>query len=122
MMYEENDKRRFKRTNGKFVVLYHIPEENYRADICQTKDISLGGVNFTAGRQFDEGAYLVLEIRVAPEQKNVIIKGKVKKSQEIAKGLIYDTRIEFFDLDDMQKETIGRVERILSEKKQGNNF
>ncbi|MCU0651614.1 MAG: PilZ domain-containing protein [Candidatus Omnitrophica bacterium] len=121
MMYEGNDLRKHERIAGQFVILYRIPEENYRADICQTKDISLGGLNFTASRQFDEGAHIVLEIRLFSEQKGVIIKGKVKKSREIAKGLIYDTRLEFLNLDDMQKEAIGQVEKILLGNKQKNN-
>ncbi len=113
MVYEGGERRRDKRIPGRFVISYRVPGENYSTDISQTKNISLGGVNLITARQLEVGTELILEIRLPAEEKVVLLNGRVKESKEIAKDLIYDTRLEFLDINEKQKDIINQAEKIL---------
>lgn len=105
----EIEKRRHPRAKGRFVVHYKILEESNNIDITQTKDLSMGGMHLTTNRPFGAGTKLALEIRLPFDPHPIMIVGRVVNSHEVAKGLIYDTRIEFLDIDKNHKDIISQT-------------
>lgn len=107
MAYNGPDRRKYPRATGRFIVSYRILEDIDSVDISQTKNISLGGMLLTTNRQFAPGTRLALEIRLPFDPDPIIIVARVLESHEITKNLIYDTRIEFMNVDDRHKKIIG---------------
>ena len=106
MNYEGPDRRRNSRITGRFIVSYRIIEEGDCIDITQTKNISLGGMLLTTNRYFDAGTKLALEIRLPFDLHPIMIIARVVQSHEIAKDLIYDTRLEFINVDERHKKVM----------------
>ena len=106
MNYGGQERRKFPRINGRFIVSYRIIEEIDNADITQTKNLCLGGMLLTTNRHFDPGTHLSLEIRLPFDPDPISIVGKVLESKEITKSLIYDTRIIFLTVDEKHRKSI----------------
>jgi c-di-GMP-binding flagellar brake protein YcgR len=109
MIYSGHERRRSRRITGRFIVSYRLISEEESIDISQTKNISLGGMLLTTNRFFAPGTRLALEIRLPFDLHPIMIIGKVVNSHEVAKDLIYDTRLEFLDIDDKHKSIIGQT-------------
>ncbi|MDD4954293.1 MAG: PilZ domain-containing protein [Candidatus Omnitrophica bacterium] len=107
MAHTGNEKRKDPRVSGRFVVSYRILEEANNVDISQTRNISVGGMLLTTNRGFDKGTNLALEIRLPFSLDAMKFIGRVVESREISRGLIYDTRIEFFSVEDKYKKVVG---------------
>jgi Tfp pilus assembly protein PilZ len=82
-------------------------DKSDNVDITQTKNLSMGGVLITTNRKFDPGTNLLVEIRMPFDPTPVILAGTVVESREVAKGLIYDTRICFGTATDKKKKVIS---------------
>lgn len=108
-MYQFNgdEKRKYPRAAGRFVVSYRVFEEANNVDISQTKNLSLGGMLLTTNRSFDPGTNLALEIRLPFDSHPILLMGRVVESREISKDMIYDTRIQFSAIDDNHRRVIG---------------
>lgn len=109
MDYSGEERRKHPRARGRFVVHYRLFEERDNVDITQTKNISLGGMYLTTNKQFEPGVKLTLEIRLPFDPHPIMIIGKVLESREVAKNLIYDTRLEFLAIDDKHAEIINQT-------------
>lgn len=109
MTYDGTEKRKHPRAKGRFVVHYKILEEHNNIDITQTKDLSLGGMHLTTNRQFGLGTKLALEIRLPFDPSPIRIVGQVIDSHEVARDLIYDTRIQFLEIDKEHKGIISQT-------------
>lgn len=107
--YKGSEKRKYPRISGRFVVSYRILEDVNNADVTQTKNVSLGGMLLTTNRQFQVGIKLALEIRLPFDPNPIILVGRVIKSDEIMKDMIYDTRLEFLSIDEKHKNIIGQT-------------
>lgn len=109
MNYAGPERRKYPRITGRFIISYRIVEEFNNIDITQTKNLSLGGMLLTTNRQFQPGTKLNLEIRLPFDPNPIVILGKVVESREIIKDLIYDTRLEFLDIDEKHKKIISET-------------
>lgn len=109
MTYSGNEKRKSPRAKGRFVVHYRILEEQNNIDITQTKDLSLGGMYLTTNRKFEPGTKLALQIRLPFDPNPIMLVGKVVDSKVIAHDLIYDTRLEFLQIDKKHVNVIGQT-------------
>ncbi|MBM3246794.1 MAG: PilZ domain-containing protein [Candidatus Omnitrophica bacterium] len=109
MDYTGPERRKYPRIAGRFIVSYRILEEDDNVDITQTKNLSLGGMLLTTNKQFEPGTNLALEIRLPFDPNPIMLIAKVLSSNEITKGLIYDTRLMFLYVDDKHKKTIGQT-------------
>lgn len=109
MNYGGPDRRKYQRIVGRFIVSYRIIEEHSCVDVSQTKNISLGGMLLTTNRYFSPNTRLALEIRLPFDLHPIMIVGKVIDSHEIAKDLIYDTRLEFLSIDEKHKKVITQT-------------
>lgn len=103
------ERRRYQRIAANFVVSYIEVPGPSKADISQTKNISEGGVLFTADRKFQKGAILNLKLRLPDAFDIISLNVEVMDSKEIGKGFLYDTRAKFVNLKDEIRTAIKRV-------------
>lgn len=109
MVYSGPERRKHPRINARFIVSYRIIEEEDKVDVSQTKNLSLGGMLLTTNRKFEAGINLAIEIRLPFDPNPIMIIAKVLESQEIIKDLIYDTRLQFLEMDEKHKEIINKT-------------
>lgn len=108
MAYAGEEKRKFPRVAGKFVVSYRVKADVDNYDISQTRNLSLGGMLLTTNRNFPYGMILAIDIRLPFFIDAISLTGRVMESKEVVKDLIYDTRIQFLEID-------PKVEGILND-------
>jgi hypothetical protein len=93
------------------VVSYRIKAEVDNYDITQTRNLSLGGMLLTTNRNFSPGTILAIDVRLPFFIDAISFTGKVLGSKEVVKELIYDTYIQFLDIDSraegIVKDTVG---------------
>jgi hypothetical protein len=117
MEEESTEKMKFPRVNARFVISYRIVEQDKIIDLTQIKNLSLGGMLFTTMENFTAGTQLAVEMRVPVDTDPVKIIGKVIDSCKVARGTIYNTRIEFLSIDDKHADKIKEtIKRCLSKK------
>lgn len=111
MTYTGPERRKHPRVAGKFVVSYRIKAEVDNYDITQTRNLSLGGMLLTTNRNFSPGTILAIDVRLPFFIDAISFTGKVLDSKEVVKELIYDTYIQFLDIDSkaegIVKDTVG---------------
>lgn len=110
------EKRRSPRVNKNFVVSYRIYGEADNIDISQTKNVGEGGMLLTTNRAFDPGTILAIEIRLPFMPTPIRLLGKILESKEIARNLIYETRLLFTYMDDESKEFVKNTVNYFSKK------
>ena len=98
-VYTGPERRKKPRIAGKFVVSYRVKVEVNNYDISQTRNLSLGGMLLTTNRFFSRGTVLAIDIRLPFFIDAIKITGMVIESKEVVKDLIYDTRIQFLEID-----------------------
>ncbi len=109
MTYTGIERRKYPRLNCHFLVSYGVCGENCTLDVSQLKNISLGGVCFTAGEQFEKEATLALKIRLPFFPDPIMATGRVIESRESVQGLIYDTRLEFSSMDEYDTKILSKT-------------
>lgn len=109
MVYSGPERRKFPRIDGRFIVSYRILEEPEKTDITQTKNLCLGGMLLTTNTRFEPGTRLALEIRLPFEPHPITLIGRVIESQEVTKGLIFDTRLSIIEIDKRHREVINKT-------------
>ncbi|MDD5585233.1 MAG: PilZ domain-containing protein [Candidatus Omnitrophica bacterium] len=97
--YGGPERRNFPRLNANFVVSYRVKEVPEGYDLSQTKNVGQGGILLTTNRKFENGTHLAMSIRFPFIAKRIEVTGAVVDSKEIVRDLIYETRIQFLDLD-----------------------
>jgi len=106
--YRGKEKREYPRMHANFIVSYRIKHPSGDYDLTQTKDVSQGGMLLTTNKPFEKGTYLTLTMRFPFIPQKIELTGKVADSKEINKNLIYETRIQFLDLDRNSFEKLGK--------------
>ncbi|MBU2102022.1 MAG: PilZ domain-containing protein [Candidatus Omnitrophota bacterium] len=97
--YGGSERRKFPRFSANFVVSYRVKEVPDGYDLSQTKNVSQGGILLTTNRKFEKGTLLAMSIRFPFVAKRIEVTGEVVDSREVVRDLIYETRINFRDLD-----------------------
>lgn len=109
--YTGQNRRKQPRIAGKFVVSYRVKQEVDNYDISQTRNLCLGGMLLTTNRYFSHGTILAIDIRLPFFIDAIKFTGMVLESKEVVKDLIYDTRIQFLEIDpkaeNIVKDTVG---------------
>ena len=106
MSYDGVERRKHPRVPSRFVVSYRPKGDLNPPNISQIKNIGLGGILFTAHSNFQKGAILEINLRIPFIFELVDLEGKVVESSEVAKGLIYDTRVEFIDVPERYRKNL----------------
>ncbi|HTY45529.1 MAG TPA: PilZ domain-containing protein [Patescibacteria group bacterium] len=100
MAHKGQERRRYVRVDGRFIVSYHVLNAGQRHDVSRTKNLSLGGMAFTNDRPFEKGTCLGVKIMLPTTPEPIIVTGEVVDSKELVRGLIYDIRLKFSHIDE----------------------
>ena len=106
--YNGSEKRKHPRLKANFVVSYRIKNLPADCDLSQTKNVSQGGILLTTNKLFSKGTSLAMTIRLPLITQKIEVTGLVVDSKEIVRDLIYETRIEFLDLDEDVMQELGQ--------------
>ena len=109
MGHKEEEKRKYPRIDKHFVVSYRKSDQEKIIDISQTKNLSLGGLLLTTLEQFDAGAQLIVSLKVPSIADPIEINAKVVSCNKSGAGTIYETRLEFINVDEKHAEAIKQV-------------
>ncbi|HIE35942.1 MAG TPA: PilZ domain-containing protein [Candidatus Omnitrophica bacterium] len=105
--YNGPERRKHSRIDANFIVSYRIKQIPDNYDLTQTKNVSQGGILLTTNRKFEKGTQLMITIRFPFIPQRIEVTGEVVESEEIVKGLIYETRIRFLDLNEEFFKKLG---------------
>ena len=106
--HKDSEKRKYPRIESNFIISYRIKQLPADYDLTQTKNVSQGGLLLTTNKKFTPGTILAITIRFPFTPAGIEITGKIVDSEEVRKGWIYDTRIEFLDLDEKFFHKLGQ--------------
>jgi hypothetical protein len=113
MAHKGQERRRYVRVDGRFIVSYHVINAGERHDVSRTKNLSLGGIAFTNDRPFEKGTCLGLKLMLPTAPKPILIAGEVIESKELVRGLIYDIRLKFLMIDQEASKAIDAAVEML---------
>jgi hypothetical protein len=106
----EEERRQYKRINRSFILSYFdLAEPDYKFEITQIKNISLGGMCFVATKDFDNSVKLGLELKTPYLSGTTYMEGAVVGSVERMKDKIYETRIQFDPLEPEAKVLLQKL-------------
>ena len=102
------DPRQHPRRDAGLVVSYRPSYPRAAYDITHTRNISRGGMLLTTARAFAPGARLAIQLNLPLRGSPRRVPGTVEAvgSREIVQGLLYETRLEFVDLDQRSSQII----------------
>ncbi len=117
--YKGRERRKFPRIEKNFVVSYRVYGDAQREETSHSKNIGGGGMFLTMNRAFDHGTLLAIEIRLPLMPISIRLLGNILESKEIARNLIYETRLSFTYMDDQSKKFVrNTVEHFLKKDSQ----
>ncbi|MEW6173042.1 MAG: PilZ domain-containing protein [Bacillota bacterium] len=105
-MYQGPERRRYPRLNIGFIVSHRVKDTDDHYYLSQTKNISQGGMLLTTGRQYDASTHLEMTLRF-PFSRKIKVTGEVLESREIARNLIWATRVQFLDMETIISQQLG---------------
>jgi len=106
-MYNGPERRRHPRLTIGFVVSHRVKDSGGTYELSLTQNISQGGMFITASRQYAPHSDLELMLRFPFVRERVKLTGKVLDSKEVAKNMIYATRIQFLDPEEEILRKLG---------------
>ncbi len=107
---KRNERRSSKRIKKHFLLSYYAkdnPEEKF--EMTQLKNISLGGMCFVTTRAYPQGTVLGIDLNTPYLSETTYLEGVVLASHEKAKGILYDTRLQFVGLTSEAKFLLKRL-------------
>ncbi len=95
-----DERRAHRRVKKHFLLRYFKAETpNDKIDLTQMKNISRGGMCFITAQEFEVGTKMGVELNTPFLTNATILEGTVRGSVEKTKNLIYETRLEFDNLN-----------------------
>ena len=95
------DQRQHPRRDVNLVVSYQRKGGAAGYGIAQTRNVSQGGMLLTTARAFSPGARLAIRVRLPFERLPRLVEeaAEAVESRAIARGLLYETRVRFLNLN-----------------------
>ncbi|MCK9573184.1 MAG: PilZ domain-containing protein [Candidatus Omnitrophica bacterium] len=106
-MYSGTERRRYPRANVNFLVSYKDMYAGVDFNISQTVNVSQGGMLITTSEIFPRGTTLKMLTFFPFFSQRVNLAGKVVRQKEVAKGFIYETGVEFTNLEQVVFDKLG---------------
>ncbi|MDD4955236.1 MAG: PilZ domain-containing protein [Candidatus Omnitrophica bacterium] len=106
-MYNGVERRRYQRASASFLVSYKNMYSDSDFNLSQTINISQGGLLLTTSELFPKGTTLKMLTQFPFFSERANLSGRVVRQREVAKGLIYETGIEFTNLEQVVFEKLG---------------
>ncbi|MBN2483351.1 MAG: PilZ domain-containing protein [Candidatus Omnitrophica bacterium] len=115
--FKGKERRVFPRASANFIISYRMTDPPSDYDLSQSKNVSQGGILLTTNQYFEKDSFLAMTIRFPFVTKRIDVTGKVVGCKEVVKSIIYETHVQFIDLDMTIFEEIGRfVNQLLDHK------
>ncbi len=108
--YSKVERRKNKRIKKHFLLSYYLrdnPEKKY--EVTQLKNISLGGMCFITTRAYAPGTVMGIDLNTPYLSDATYLEGVVLESHETAKGILYNTRLQFKDLTPEAKFLLKKI-------------
>lgn len=105
-----SEKRRHKRFRKHFLLRYfdlRTPEN--KMELTQLKNISEGGMCFVTAQPFEVNTRMGVELNTPFLSNATILQGVVRGCNEKAKNLIYETRLEFDELNTEAQVVLSKL-------------
>ena len=110
MKKPDPERRRYIRIKKSFLLSYsNKSEPNEKYEITQLKNISLGGMCFVTSQRFTVSTELNIELKTPYLAETTHLTGIVLESHEKMKNRIYETRLEFRNLDTEAKVLLQKL-------------
>lgn len=106
-MYSGVERRRYPRTNATFLVSYKNMYSDSDFNLSQTINISQGGMLLTTSELFAKGTTLKMLTFFPFFSQRINLSGRIVRQKEVAKGLIYETGVEFTNLEQVVFDKLG---------------
>jgi hypothetical protein len=104
------ERRKFKRIDKSYVISYTPVEgEELKSDVSQIKNLSEDGLLFIADKEFEKDIILKIKLKLPEFQDYVIVKVKVIASKKFAKGMMYDIRAQFVEIEQKVRDSIKKL-------------
>jgi len=114
-MEKKKERRRHPRINYSLVVSYRLMNEAEIGDISQSANLSRGGMLLTTNKFFPKGTFLKLYMKLPSARKKISLVGKVVSCQELTRGMIYKTRLSFYntpqEIEQMFSQALGEIKK-----------
>ncbi len=107
----KNEGRGSIRIKKNFIMTYSTPDNpSQKSELSQVKNISRGGMCFSASKPYERSTTLVFHLRTLYSEGGLTLEGSVLGSKEIVKNSIYETRIKFQSLTNEAKDILKKIE------------
>ena len=94
------ERRKYQRIEKNFILTYFDKENpSVRIELTQLKNISKGGLCFITTQAFAPSTKLGLELRTPYLSETTYLEGVVLESRPKIEGIIYETRLQFEELN-----------------------
>ena len=110
-MYSGVERRRYPRANAGFLVSYKDMFADSNFNLSQTVNVSQVGLLLTTSEVFPKGSILKMLTFLPFFSERINLAGKVVRQKEVAKGLVYETGVEFTNLEQVVFDKIGEFVR-----------
>lgn len=104
------ERRKHERINKSYVLRYFLrenPAEKF--EITQLKNISMGGMCFVTTEAYPPNSTLGIELKTPYVSETTYLEGRVLQSHEKAGSMLYQTRVEFYELNDHAKLLLSKI-------------
>lgn len=111
------EKRKYERIRKNFILKYfekNNPDKKF--EVSQLKNISIGGMCFVTTQKFTPGTLMVIELKTPYLASTTFVEGKILDSHEKAKNILYDTRLEFVNIEPEAKYLLAKITDFFTKK------
>ena len=106
----QEERRKYKRIKKNFLLTYYDkadPSKEY--EITQLKNISMGGMCFITNQSFEPSIILAIKLRTPFLSDTTYIEGVVLESHEKVGELLYETRLQFQQLNPQAEFLLAKL-------------
>ena len=106
----QNERRRSDRIKKNFILTYYNKADpSHKYEITQLKNIGMGGMCFITSKPYAPGTILGIDLKTPYLSDTTHLEGRVLESHEKVKNIIYETRVQFLELDREAEFILARL-------------
>ncbi len=110
MKHVRSERRRNLRVGARLMVAFRVTDQVERYyGLTRSSNVGSGGILLPTSVAFPPGTRLRMKMRIPDKSQTLALTGEVVASREIAKALVYNTRIRFLDLDVKSREQLAEL-------------
>ena len=111
-----DERRQYKRIAKSFILSYFDKKNRkIKCEITQLRNTSMGGMCFVTTQAFAPGTELIVDLNTPYLTDITHLSGKVLESHPKAKGILYETRLEFDKLSTEAEYVIAKMMEVFLE-------